>query len=280
MKIMNRRRDWLIVLSLLAAIAFLSACTNLSAVREWSATSVEATQYNEIVATYADTPERLNRYDPSANWEQQIVIRQNQAEALKKILSVVSDYMRALSILASDNIIDYDEDVDSLTSGIAQLDAGISEETLGAVGKIVKALLGAATGLYQKRQVAQIVGLANAPLQTILSQELRDIVDQDFRRDLRIEKAQMRRYYNSKIQTGNPSDAAQVAIMEWKEWRQDQIDRRIMAVDAYLVVLDTIADGHQQLYDNRNRLGAKDLIKKLYAHANELRKQIKILSQS
>ena len=280
MKIMHRRRDWLIVLPLLAAIVFLSACTNLSAVRDWSATSVEATQYNEIVATYADTPERLKRYDPSADWEQQIVIRQNQAAALKKILSVVSDYMQALSILASDNIIDYDQDVDSLTSGIAKLDAGISEETLGAVGKVVKELLGAAAGYYQKRQVAQIVGLSNEPLQTILSKELRDIVDKDFRRDLRIEKAQMRRYYNSKIQTGNPSDAAKVAVMEWKEWRQDQIDRRIMAVDAYLVVLDTIAEGHQQLYDNRDRLGGRDLIKSLYALADELRKQIKILSQS
>ena len=41
------------ILSVLLACV-LSACSDLSAVRDWSDTSLEATQFNEVVATYAD----------------------------------------------------------------------------------------------------------------------------------------------------------------------------------------------------------------------------------
>ena len=243
-------------------------------------TSLEATQYNEVVTTYANTPERLKRYDPSGPWDSQTTLRKNQAEALRQLLSVVSDYMAALATLSADSTIDYTKDVDSVTTSIGKLDAKISKNTLGAVGSLVKDLLETAAKAYQAKQVAKIVGEANDPLQAILRGELRGIVDQDFRRDLEAEKTTLDLYYNRLLLEGRPSAAAKAALREWREARQEQNAKQLEAVDAYLKILDKVAEGHQKLYDNRNKLNAKTLIKDLYSLVVDLRKQIKILAKS
>ena len=277
---MMKRRRWFWAVTVSCIVMLVTSCMNLKAVREWSKTSLEATQYNEIVTTYADTPQRLKRYDPSGSYDNQIELRKKQAEALKQILSVISDYMTALSTLSADSTIDYNKDVDALTTSINKLDAGISKDTLGAVGSLVKAVLGAAANGYQARQVANIVEQANDPLQDILKGELRQIITLDFRRDLETEKIMLNRYYKSHLQTGNPSSAARVALEECKELRLKQNIKRLKAVDAYLTILDKVAKGHNELYDKRNKLDSKSLVKELYSLVIEIRKQIKVLVES
>ncbi|MBN1931544.1 MAG: hypothetical protein JW786_08060 [Desulfobacterales bacterium] len=280
MTLIKQRKKWFLAVAVSGIVLFAVACADLTAVREWSKTSLEATRYNELVITYADTPERLKRYDTAGTWDDQIAVRKNQAEALSQILSLVSDYMAALSTLSADSTIDYDKDVDALNIAIGKLNAGVSTDTMGAVNSLVKTVLGAAAKAYQAKQVTNIVAQANDPLQAILRGELRKIVDQDFRRDLKIEKTLLDRYYDSHLQIGSPSSAAKTALEEWKELRLKQNAIRLKAVDAYLEVLDKIAEGHQKLYNNRNKLNAKNLIKDLYSLAVELRKQINILAES
>lgn len=91
-------------IALVAVAVLLSACTDLGAVRDWAATSLRATQYNEVVATYADTPRRLAFYDrdAAAAWQEQAIVRQAQADALTQQLALVADYMAALAALAAD----------------------------------------------------------------------------------------------------------------------------------------------------------------------------------
>lgn len=280
MRSMTQRRRWLLAVAASCIVILAASCTNLTAVRDWSKTSLEATQYNEIVTTYADTPERLKRYDPSKPWDIQVALRKNQAEALKQILSVVSDYMAALATLAADSTIDYGKDVDSLTTSIGKLNAGISPETLGAVGSLARTMLVTGARIYQAKQVANIIEDANRPLQTVLKGQLRQIVDKYFREDLMAEKRYIDWYYDNLVHTGSPSLAAKVALEEWKELRLQQNATRVKAVEAYLVVLDKVAEGHQKLYDNRNKLDAKTLVKDLYKLVVELQKQIRILAES
>ncbi len=277
---MIQRKRWLFTVTVACIVILTTSCTNMTAVREWSKTSLQATQYNEIITTYSNTPQRLKRYDPSGPWDSQIELREKQAEALRKILSVISDYMAALAILSADSTIDYNKDVDTLTSSIGSLDAGISSDTLGAIGSLVKAVLGAAAKAYQAKQVANIVEQANAPLQNILKGELRQIIAKDFQRDLEIEKTSLDRYYGSHLDTGSPSSAAKAALVEWKELRLEQNAKRLKAIKAYLTVLDKVAEGHKELYDKRNDLDAEALVKELYSLVKEIRKQIKVLANS
>lgn len=286
---MQRRRIFpaIIVSSILLLV---TACaTDLTSVREWSSTSLEATQYDELVTTYANTPERLKRYDNSTQWDEQVALRNNQAESLKQLLAVVSDYMFTLATLSADSTIDYSKEVGTLNTNIKQLNAGISsknkrvpEETLGAAGTLVKTMLVAATKFYQAKQVAQVVEDANEPLQEIIGEQgyLYQIINEDFRRDLKTESSSIGGFYKNLSRKDNTSDAAKESMMEWKELRLIKNAKQLEAINAYLAVLNKISTGHQKLYDNRHALDAKDLVKQLHALAAELRKQIQILARS
>jgi len=278
---MITHRRLLSAFSVFWASLLISSCTNLTAVREWSQTSLEATQYNQILTTYSNTPQRLKRYDPSGPWDSQIDIRKKQAEVLRQVLAVISDYMASIATLSSDSTIDYNKNVDGLTKSISKLNTGISKNTLGAAGTLMKTLTGAAAKGYQAKQLTNIIEKANDPLQEILKGELRHIIDRDFRRDLEIEKTLLDRYYDSLLQQDPvPSEAAKTALLEWKEFRLDQNTRRLKAIDAYLTILDNLAEGHQKLYDNRHELDRKILIRDLFSLVVEIHKQIKIIAES
>lgn len=282
MKTITRRKGFSLSLGGLCTILLCISCTSLKAVHEWSQTSLEATQYNQIVATYADTPQRLKRYDPRPliNYDEVTKIRKKQGEEITRILSVVSDYMAALAALSSDTTFDYSKDVKSVTDGIKGLGTGIPDAQLGAVGSIVTLLGNAAAQGYQAKQVADVIEQANQPLQTILKGDLRTIVDSFFRQDLKQEKSWLTKYYEDLQSAGRPNKAAVVSITEWMQLRSDQNAKRMDAVDAYVKILDNISAGHQRLYDNRNELDSETLIKKLLALSVDLREQIVILNKS
>ncbi len=302
MKFLIHRTRWLSAFACLCVVVLTVSCTNLTAVQEWSKTSLEASQFNGIVTTYAETPVRLKRYDafhfkqykrPTEEQKRLFALRQsvyaanaierrNQAEALNTILSVVSDYMRALATLSADGTVDYSKNITTLNTEIMNLNAklaagkGISKRTLGAVGSIAQTLMKP----YQAMRVKNSIEQANEPLQIILAGELRQIVATDFQDDLNTERDALDLYYGALLVDGHPSVAAQDAVTEWRELRQEQNNARLNAVRAYLTVLDTLSKGHQQLYDHRNNLNDKKLIKNLYASVLDLRKQITILAKS
>lgn len=275
-----KRKKLSLTLGVLCAILLITSCMDLKAVREWSQTSLEATQYNQIVATYADTPQRLKRYDPkpSIDYDEVTKTREKQGKEITRILSVVSDYMSALAALSSDSQFDYSKDITSVTEGIQGLGTNISDDQLGAVGTIVTLLGNAAAQVYQAKQVASVIEQANEPLQTILKGDLRTIVDSFFRQDLVQEKSWLTKYYEDLQLAGRPNQAAVVSITEWMELRSEQNKKRMNAVNAYVNILDKVSEGHQKLYDGRKKLDSEALIKKLLALSAELREQIVVLN--
>ncbi len=266
-----------------------TACTDLTAVRAWSETSVEATRFNEVVVAYADTPKRLARYDSQDAatqriWTRQGETRQAQAEALEAMLSLVSDYMSTLSTLSADSTVDFSKEVDVFSGPVKRLadmaGASVSPETLGAVDSLVKTLGDAALNRWQARKVGEVVEQANASLQTLLRGELRTVVDTDFRRDLNIERQFLDTHFESLIRDRQTSPAAAAALDEWFLVRQAENSRRTAALDAYLEILNKIADGHQRLYEERDALAAVDLAKDLFKLVREIRDEIRIVARA
>ena len=254
----------------------LSACTDLTAVRDWSETSMEAAQFTEIVGTYADTPSRLAFYDQGAqaSWQAQSGVRQEQAEALELQLSFVAEYMAALAALSADGVTQFDDDVDGLTGALGRT-GQVSEGTLGAAGRLLTTVANAAAGLWRAGEVEDLIEEANQPLQNLLRSELRTIVDKDFRRDLDVEAGILDRHFKDLLRVGGGSDAANAALNEWYVLRKNENARRMAAIDSYLVVLDKISEGHQKLYNNRNDLDAVRLAKDLFKLAKDIRKNVK-----
>ncbi len=200
----------------LFALCFtIASCTNLSEVNSWSQISLEATQYNQVVSTYADTPRRLARYDhflPAENdWLAQADIRDAQAESLKQLLSVVSDYMSALEALSTDTTPTTTQDVKTLNDSFGRLNTAlpankqVSKATLNAAGSILQTVLDASKKAYQAKQIALVIESANPNLQTILGEQgdLYKIVNEDFRRDLELESLKQNSHYRDFKADGN-----------------------------------------------------------------------------
>ena len=278
------------LLPIVAATLFLvTACTDLTAVRAWSETSVEATRFNEVVVTYADTSRRLARYDDQDAttqriWTRQQETRQAQAEALESMLSLVSDYMSTLSALSADSTVDFSKEAEVFSASLGRLNGvtgqSVSPETLGAVSSIATTLSDAALSGWRARKVGEVVEQANAPLQTLLRGELRMIVDIDFRRDLDIERRFLDTHFESLIRDPATSPAAAAALDEWFLVRQAENADRTAALDAYLGILDKIAEGHQRLYDERGALDAVGLAKDLFRLVREIRDEIRIVARA
>ncbi len=261
-----------------ALIIVLSACTDLSAVREWSNTSMQAAQFNEIVTTYQDTPERLAAYDQqrAADWKAQADVRKAQADALKLQLALVAEYMGALAALSADSSVDFSKDIDGLTGSLKNTGQA-SDATIGAVGGLVKTLLNAAAQAWQRDKVGDLVERANPPLQSLLAGQLRSIVDKDFRNDLKNEALFLDLYFDDLLKRSSASPTAVAALNEWFILRKAENLRRVAALDAYLGVLDKIAEGHQKLFDNRNDLDTVQLVKDLFKLAKGIRDNMKQL---
>ncbi|MDJ0936964.1 MAG: hypothetical protein QNJ06_04565 [Kiloniellales bacterium] len=266
-------RIWVVAFAVM-----LSACTDLGAVREWSDTSMQAAQFNEIVTTYQDTPVRLAAYDPkrSEAWNAQANARRAQAEALKLQLALIAEYMGALAALSADSAADFSTEIDGLTGSLKKTGQA-SEATIGAAGGLVKTLLNAGAQAWQRDKVGDLIEQANQPLQGLLTGELRSIVDTHFRRDLENEAILLDLYFENLLKKSEASPTAKAALNEWFILRKAENARRSAALDAYLGVLEKIAQGHQKLFDSRNDLDAKQLVKDLYRLAKEIRDNVKQL---
>ena len=275
---LSRQRTRFPGIHVVAFAVGLSACTALSAVREWSDTSMQAAQFNEIVTTYQDTPVRLAAYDErrAQAWNAQAEVRKAQGEALRLQLDLVAEYMGALAALSADSAADFSENVDNLTESLEETRQA-SGATIGAVGNLVKTLLNAAAQAWQKDKVGDLVEQANDPLQSLLAGELRTIVDKDFRGDLENEALVLDLYFEDLLANSKASPTAVAALKEWFILRKAENARRVAALDAYLGVLDKIAEGHQKLFDNSGNLDAADLAKDLFKLAKEIRKNVKQL---
>jgi len=96
----------------------------------------------------------------------------------------------------------------------------------------------------------------------------------DFLGDLANQTGFLEGYFERLLRIGGGSETANAALNEWYVLRKQENARRIVAVDAYLRVLDKISEGHQKLYDNRNDLDAVQLVQDLFKLAKEIRKNV------
>lgn len=271
----------------------LSSCTNLEPVRQWSAASLDAAQYSEIVSVYVESPERIV---PLLNEEvsrEKILLqrlknlekkRESQEKALKEALSIVADYMKALSTLAAKETVDYSKDIDEAVESLKKL-GKFNETELGAAGSILKTVLNLAGKVYQSKIIGDTVEAANAPLQDLISENssLYDIFD-TLQNDLNAEKNVIIKYYGDALledqDAGQPLELVKILVAKERLEDLNLIELKKEKIQAYRKSLAAIATGHKKLYESRNDLDAKELVSNLRNSINEIRKQIDVLKQT
>lgn len=70
----------------------------------------------------------------------------------------------------------------------------------------------------------------------------------------------MQAYYENTIERNKGNEPLTVALVQHQWETEDQRLRdKVRAADAYVKILDTIASGHQTLYDRRNKLDSREI---------------------
>lgn len=258
--------------SLAGALLLLAACTDLSAVRDFSRLAAGTAEQGAIVQRYAAFDTRMKRYRPSFPT---LAERQEQARGLRALQSAVTEYMQALGALAEDAGV-MPAAANPLADAATR--AGVLDPSLTpTVSTIGGLLLRAGTEGWRQRQISSMIGEANAPLQAVIAALVR-FVEATERED-RDERNAATVYYGL-LERRSPSDQAGVAALkEWRELRLAEIDGRAGQRRTYLEAMRKIAAGHQLLYDNRNDLSLAEVQRQVRAVNRELQMLGRTLQQ-
>ena len=260
----------LITVACLALLA--SACTaNLASVRDFADTSFDAAQYSQLVVAYVDTPTRLKRYEPPSQWpelDRQASERLAQRQPLLLRHTLVKEYMSALGQLAADGLPIYDNELDEL--GKALQEAKFADEgEATAFAAVSKLLVTAATDRWRRDKLETLIGQSNAPFQVVVGAMVKT-VEQGFTGDAAIERIALDKYYTT-LQREGKDPAGLAALAEWREFRTNELATHEEAVRNYVVVLKTIGQGHQKLYETRTQLSKAEVEADIQRYANRLK---------
>jgi len=269
MKIGMRAR--LVALWLLCAVLMAGGCVDLSAVRDFAETSYRTADYTQLVDGYIAAPGQLKRYAPDARkpaFDDEQRARQGQRQGLLALHARVQDYMAALGSLASDGAVDFDKHYAKLEQAIADASFASSPQA-AAARQLGDVLTKAATDGWRRRKIAALIEEANEPLQTVLS-SLQRIVTKGFAEDLNQEEQTLDHYYAG-LKQQSADRAALAAVDEWRETRLATLEHNERLVDTYAKALQAIKEGHQKLYDDRERLATKEVAALVRGYVTELK---------
>lgn len=265
-------------------LIFLSACgtrTNLAAVREFAKTSAATAHYEQVVSDYVNSPVRQRRYQPAnqaANLDALVASRAEQGPILEATQQVLVAYMSTLGDLAADQLPNVDSEIDSLSNAlekakfIGEGDKQVGRETATAAASIAKVLIRVSMDGYRRRHVSRIVKETNPALQNTIA-GLKDILEHDMRASLTNEalaiKSPFRSWIAAAESLGDPDGAPPVARILLDE-RLAVVNAKEAVLDDYIKVLDLIAQGHEDLTTNIDRISKNDLKVRLKGYSKDL----------
>jgi hypothetical protein len=176
-----------------------------------------------------------------------------------KAQRVLGDYMSTLKSLAGDQGVTYGESLDKLPDELAS--SGLDKNQVSATVGLAKTLTDAALAGYRKRELTNLIVAANNDVQ-VLTTALSTIIVTDYKRELSQEREGAEEYYRSVLKAHEEREPlAAIAVRKGLQSLDEAITIKEQAADAYGKIMKDIANGHQKLFDTRNKWTTKSLVK-------------------
>lgn len=170
-------------------------------------------------------------------------------------------YMKTMGDLAADDLTSYDKSLDALGKSIIGSNV-FNEAEVNAGTSLAKFISTAVAGAYRHKKLKTAIETRNEDVK-VLTNALKRYVGQNYVLALKDEQRQLSNYYKANIQehqdrVGNADSLVVTsAKMTW-DTEQRSLQDRIDAAEAYVKILNNVAEGHQKLYDSRNNLNSKE----------------------
>lgn len=244
-----------------------TGCVNLKTVGEFAGFStvsirnfeqIEYSFYQYCVDRCRD--EAIRKYEIRRAEECTCTLYQEADSVTQVIYNSIEGYFEGLGNLSQNELTDYSSD--ALVSALSAKELGpmrIEEQTVAAFSSLSNILLRATTDSYRRKKLASYIGEANKPMQVLLD-KFKLIVGTNLKGELRFKKERLYvRYMDMKMNNTLLSDYEKGEATSNYYQTLDEIQRTEMVLEVFAISLDEIAQGHQVLYDNRNKLSVKTL---------------------
>jgi len=254
-----------------------AGCTTLKPVSDLSDKAVESLEiYKEIPATYNDFCIERCQFN---------LIRRNQVvrdtavscdcrvfksadRATTKVYHALVAYFKSLGDLSAGDLTNYD--TRSLNEALTEGKFGsltIDKNTVTAYSALGKLVMEAFTNGYRKQKLRQVIERANPNIQILLQVFKTSIGNLEM--ELSFQKERNFALYSELLMeklTGY--DKVRLTTDYYREI--DKLTLKQQQLNTYSTGLVTIAEGHQKLFDNRNKIKANEIKEALGKYAAEL----------
>ena len=251
-----------------------SGCANFDAVKKFATLSSNAANHAAVTRDYIAALDRRKQYQPPefhAEPDAQRMRREAQQASLDVLQQTMVGYMQGLGGLTTGEIRTYDKSLKDLGASLNKATLLTSDEK-EAVAALSTLLARGVTAVYRQNEIKKLIRDGNQPLQDIIK-ATRKIVAKGIYADLQVESTLVSRYYdNFMLAPDNPPEPVAMALArEAKAEALGRVDSRIKGAQAYDVVLEKIAQGHQYLHEHKDRIGNDELNDQFSPYIDELR---------
>lgn len=266
---------------LLGLSSALVACVNLKTVSDFSATSLKGIQnFEQLDYTFQDhcvdrcEHEAVQRFEFSRSLDCDCGLYLKADSVMLAMYQTIGGYFEALGKLSQNELTEYSTDavVTSLTAeqlGPLTIDSNLAT----AYSTISNLMLRATTDFYRRRKIAAYIEEANEPIQVLLDAFQKTTLT-NLKGELRFKKERLYAYYmDMKMNNTLQSDYEKGKAATDYYQAMEEIQKKELRMDLFADALLEIAEGHQELYDRRDKLVAKDLALAMLGYSG----QVKIL---
>lgn len=256
---------------------FLIGCVNLKSLNSYSENSLEAIKkYDDINFSFNNVCEKEcqfnsnfdekaiayrlgNNYKPIQKYSDCNCDKYKKADtAFNKIYFVSVQYLEGLKKLSSEEILNFEYD----TLGTALKESElikIKDEEVDAFNKLVNLTTRFITDSKRRLTVHNAIKEGNKPFKLLLD-KLAFAIENPLKLALENEIDLEYNYYKSlAINHNNLSLKEKIEIETDYINKRESLIEKIMLLNEYVKILSSIKEGHQNLYDNKDKIHKKDL---------------------
>jgi len=259
----NSPKSSIIVFIVLIAI---SSCTSLRAVHDFSSASSKGlSQFEEIPNSFTKhcldrcVSESIRTFEIKRAPECDCDTYRKADSVTMLIYHSIHGYFDGLSDLSENDLTKYKLDAlnTSITAGTFG-DIKIDTQQVNAYSAVSNILLNAVAGNYRKKKIKKYVEDANRPIQVLLN-KFQFILQQNLEGELDFRKEKLYAFYRELLLNPALNDYEKEKAATDYYQGLSAIKAQQQRIDFFAQSLQSIADGHQKIYDNRNKMSAKEL---------------------
>jgi len=241
-------------------VFLMSGCTSMEAVQKFALYSQSTIETVRPVAKdfYASCT-RANSFKPLAS-HSKCKTEQEASKAIQMIAGVIDEYSVALGALASDELVDYEKDVDAMTKEINGLKvSGLDEKKVDAVGSVAQLISKAATSGYQQQQISKFLKQDDVSVANV-TETLADLIEKNYSTAIDMEITAWEDGYRrvEKIErTERPLEWEMYSKVQWKD-RAD-LEAKKNAAKSLAKNIREIGTTHEKLKKDAEKLTSKEV---------------------